>query len=151
MAQNFTNLRRFGNGTFPPKRYAIAMKLLASIAPAVAIGLLAVAFCIGPAGAQQTTFWTLSSGKAPAPLPTPSSYPVNLDGTPYYPSSWPVCSGAPNRWSRHCRPPHGQVWPPRVPPGRYPIPLPPGRPVPGVTPVPAPPVRPVPIRPVPPR
>jgi hypothetical protein len=66
------------------------------------------------------TFWTLSTGPAPSPWPTPAAWPVDWYGTLYYPAYWPVCN-VPS--SQHCRPRVGPIWPPRVPPGKHPVPL----------------------------
>jgi hypothetical protein len=92
---------------------------------AFAHALLAAAFVAAlgsgaAVAAGQQTFWSLSTGTPPAPMPTPTSYPVNWYGTLYYPLYWPVCNGP--GWGRHCRPLHGHLWPPHVPAGRYPVP-----------------------------
>ncbi len=86
-----------------PRDYARSVKLL-----------LALLFA-------SQTFWTLSTGPMPSPWPTPSVWPVDWYGTLYYPAYWPVCAIPA---SVHCRPPHRAVWPPHVPSGRHPVPVP---------------------------
>ncbi|HTU81255.1 MAG TPA: hypothetical protein VMF61_03945 [Candidatus Acidoferrales bacterium] len=108
---------------------------------AVGLGLVAAALLavLGgvPARAGDQVFSSTSSGKPPAPLPTPTSWPYVYDGSSYYPGFWPLCGG--DSHGHHCRPPHAPIYPPPHPPRPPHGPTPPPRPLP--THAPPPPTR----------